>query len=160
MLQLCKLCLMLGLCDYAKKQCWHNRAAPSGGRVRFIPYLTYLPSVPYGWDRYVRSYGTVRSSPWKLDQRDPARRCHPQDLSRMRQITGKMRDECSQRRVCPRVLTGQVLAFWWDDIIIPRLPSSRGTLRPPQEFWDFWFGHLRNFGISGSTVLLLYISST
>ena len=28
MLQLCKLCLMLGLCDYAKKQCWHNRAAP------------------------------------------------------------------------------------------------------------------------------------
>ena len=28
MLLLCKLCLMLGLCDYAKKQCWHNRAAP------------------------------------------------------------------------------------------------------------------------------------
>ena len=66
----------------------------------------------------------------------------------MRQITGKMRDECSQRRVCPRVLTGQVLV---GDIIIPRLPSSRGTLRPPQEFWDFWFGHLRNFGIYSTT---------
>jgi len=29
MLLLCKLCLMLGLCDYAKKQCWHNRAPPT-----------------------------------------------------------------------------------------------------------------------------------
>jgi len=29
MLLLCKLCLMLGLCDYATKQCWHNRAPPT-----------------------------------------------------------------------------------------------------------------------------------
>ena len=28
MLLLCKLCLMLGLCDYATKQCWHHLAAP------------------------------------------------------------------------------------------------------------------------------------
>ena len=33
MLLLCKLCLMLGLCDYAKKQCWHNRAPPTSHRV-------------------------------------------------------------------------------------------------------------------------------
>ena len=33
MLLLCKLCLMLGLCDYAKKQCWHNRAPPTRTRL-------------------------------------------------------------------------------------------------------------------------------
>ena len=35
MLLLCELCLMLGLCDYAKKQCWHNRAAPTCDYVNF-----------------------------------------------------------------------------------------------------------------------------
>ena len=48
MLQLCKLCLMLGLCDYAKKQCWHNRAAPMYVRiyrVRFFHFLTEGDSI-------------------------------------------------------------------------------------------------------------------
>ena len=42
MLQLCKLCLMLGLCDYAKKQCWHNRAAPTeGGNTGHSAVIAY-----------------------------------------------------------------------------------------------------------------------
>ena len=43
MLLLCKLCLMLGLCDYAKKQCWHNRAAPNSRMKEYI--YTPVPKV-------------------------------------------------------------------------------------------------------------------
>ena len=27
--KLCQLCIMLRQCDYAEKQCWHNRAGPT-----------------------------------------------------------------------------------------------------------------------------------